>query len=39
MTDNQSEFSFSSEGSEENGHTEESKFLQSERTKKINFED
>ena len=39
MTDNQSEFSFSSEGSEENSQTEESKFPQSKRTKKRNFED
>ena len=39
MTDSQSEFSFSSEGSEENSQTEESKFPQSKRTKKRNFED
>ena len=34
MTDSESEFSFSSEGREENSQTEESK-----RTKKRNFED
>ena len=34
MTDNESEFSFSSEGSEENCQTQESKFPQSKRTKK-----
>ena len=39
MTDSQSEFSFSSEGSQENSQTEESKFPQSKRTKKRNFED
>ena len=39
MTDSQSEFSLSSEGSEENSQTEESKFPQSKRTKKRNFED
>ena len=39
MTDSQSEFSFSSEGSEENSQIEESKFPQSKRTKKRNFED
>ena len=39
MTDSESEFSFSSEGSQENSQTEESKFPQSKRTKKINFED
>ena len=39
MTDSQSETSFSSEGSQENSKTEESKFAQSERTKKRNFED
>ena len=39
MTDSESEFSFSSEGSQENSQTEESKFLQSKRTKKRNFED
>ena len=39
MTDSQSEFSFSSEGSQENSQTEESKFSQSKRTKKRNFED
>ena len=39
MTDSQSEFSFSSEGIEENSQTEESKFSQSKRTKKRNFED
>ena len=37
MTD--SEFSFNSEGSEENSQTEVSKFPQSKRTKKRNFED
>ena len=39
MTDSQSEFSFSSEGSQENSQIEESKFPQSKRTKKKNFED
>ena len=39
MTDSQSEFSFSSEGSQENRQTKESKFPQSKRTKKRNFED
>ena len=39
MTDSQSEFSFRTEGIEENIQTEESKFPQSERTKKRNFED
>ena len=34
MTDSESEFSFSSEGSEENIQTEQSKFPQSKRTKK-----
>ena len=34
MTDSETEFSFSSEGSQENSQTEESK-----RTKKSNFED
>ena len=32
MTDSESEFSFSSEGSEENSQIEESKFPQSKRT-------
>ena len=39
MTDSQSEFSFSSVNSQENSQTEESKFPQSKRTKKRNFED
>ena len=39
MSDSESEFSFSSEGSEEDSQTEESKFPQSKRTKKRNFED
>ena len=39
MTDSESEFSFSSEGSQENNQTEESKFPQSKRTKIRNFED
>ena len=39
MTDSESKFSFSSEGSEENSQTEESKFPQSKKTKKRNFED
>ena len=39
MTGSESEFSFSSEGSQENSQTEESKFPQSKRTKKRNFED
>ena len=39
MTDSQSEFSFSSEGSEENSQTEELIFSQSKRTKNKNFED
>ena len=39
MTDSESEFSFSSEGSEENSQIEESKLPQSKRTKKINIED
>ena len=39
MTDSEIEFNFSSEGSEENSQTEESKFPQSKRTKKRNFED
>ena len=37
MTDSESEFSLSSEGSQENSQTEESKFPQSKRTKKKNF--
>ena len=39
MTDSESEFSFSSEGSQENSQTGELKFHQSKRTKKWNFED
>ena len=39
MTDSESEFSFSFEGSQENSQTERSKFPQSKRTKKRNFED
>ena len=39
MTDSESEFSFSSEGVEENIQTEESKFPQSKRTKIRNFDD
>ena len=39
MNDSESEFSFSSEGSQENSQTEDSKFHQSKITKKINFED
>ena len=39
MTDSENELSFSSEGSQENSQTEESKFPQSKRTKKRNFED
>ena len=39
MTDSESEFSFSSEGSQENSKTEESKFPHTKRTKKRNFED
>ena len=39
MTDSESEFRFRSKGSEENSQTEESKFPQSKRTKKRNFED
>ena len=39
MTDSESEFSFRTEGIEENIQTEESKFPQSKRTKKRNFED
>ena len=39
MTDSQSEFSFSSEGSQENNQTKQSKFPDSKRTKKRNFED
>ena len=39
MTDSEREFSFSSEGSQENSQTEESKFPQSKITKKRNFED
>ena len=39
MTDAESEFSFNSEGSQENTQTKESKFPQSKRTKKGNFED
>ena len=39
MTDSESEFSFSSEGNEENSQTEESKLPQSKRTKKRKFED
>ena len=39
MTDSESEFSFNSEASEENIHTDELKFPQSKRTKKRNFED
>ena len=39
MTDSDSEFSFISEGSQEYSKTEESKFPQSKRTKKRNFED
>ena len=35
MTDSESEFSFSSEGSQENSKTEQSKFPQSKRTKKM----
>ena len=38
MTDSQSEFNFSSEGIKEKSQTEESKFPQSKRTKKRNFE-
>ena len=38
MTGSESEFSFSSEGSQENSQTEQSKFPQSKRTKKRNFE-
>ena len=37
-TDSQSELSFSSEGSEDNSQTEQSKFPQSKKTKKRNFE-
>ena len=39
MNDSEIEFSFSSEGSQENSQTEESIFPQSKRTKKRNFED
>ena len=39
MTDSQSEFRFRKEGSHENSQTEQSKFPQSKRTKKTNFED
>ena len=39
MTDSESEFSFRKEGSQENSQIEESKFPQSKRTKKRNFED
>ena len=39
MTDSESEFSFSSEGSQEKSQTEESKFPQFKKTKKRNFED
>ena len=39
MTESESEFSFSSEGSQENSQIEESKFPQSKRTKNINVED
>ena len=39
MTDSESKFSFSSEGSDEDSQTEQSKFPQSKRTKKKNFED
>ena len=39
MTDSESEFSIRKEGSQENSQTEESKFPQSNRTKKRNFED
>ena len=39
MTDSQSEFSFRKEESQENSQTEDSKFPQSKRTKKRNFED
>ena len=39
MTDSQSEFSFRKEGGEEISQTEESKFPQSKRTKKRNFDD
>ena len=39
MTDSESEFSFSSEGSQENNQTDESKLPQSKRTKKRNFEE
>ena len=38
MTDSESEFSFSSGGSQENSQTEKSKFPESKRTKKRNFE-
>ena len=37
MNDSESEFSFSSEGSQENSQTEESKFSQSNLTKKRNL--
>ena len=39
IADSESEFSFFSEGSEENSQTEQSKFPQSKRTKKRIFED
>ena len=39
MADSETEFSFSSEGNQENSQTEESKFPESKRTKKRNFED
>ena len=39
MTDSESEFSFSSEGSQEKSQTEQSKFPQFKKTKKRNFED
>ena len=39
LTDSEREFSLSSEGSPENSQTEQSKFPQSKRTKKRNFED
>ena len=39
MTDSQSEFSINSENIEENSQIEQSKFPQSKRNKKKNFED
>ena len=39
MADSESELSFSSEGSQENSQTVQSKFPQSKRIKKRNFED